>query len=474
MFKSNFSKKALIMVVSLILLVSTLLVACNPTGSEFNEFPSLPAAGEVSSNGGIAVAYGDYIYYVNGYNSSYTGSNKYEGDVTLGNIVRIAKSDLDEIVEINNEDTTTSQKTEKIAEQVYEKSELVVPKVVYSGNTTDTSVTGIYIFGNKLYYTTPNDDLTANGSVKYSELCIYSADLDGKNNTKLFTMTSNSLVMSLMGKDSKVYAMYVETTATDTTKAGLYCVELTASNRTATLISESATTVSFDKNTLSAYYLNKDGSICSYTVGDESETVLVEKTKDSTMTYTIVSNNKGTVYFKQVDSTNTSLKYGLLAIKKGDEKAVSVFADESKTGIFGYEEGVVLADKLAESSLNVYQLIYTSGSAEEIIYVLPESSQGSTITINKIDGDTLYYTIDSKLYSLNLKTVLESGEPATGDDITFVAYSVASTTGWAAYDVLGEYVFSFSGDKVQVVKYDAEKEANITTDITSVKPSEEE
>ena len=440
MFKSNFSKKALIMVVSLILLVSTLLVACNPTGSEFNEFPSLPAAGEVSSNGGIAVAYGDYIYYVNGYNSSYTGSNKYEGDVTLGNIVRIAKSDLDEIVEINNEDTTTSQKTEKIAEQVYEKSELVVPKVVYSGNTTDTSVTGIYIFGNKLYYTTPNDDLTANGSVKYSELCIYSADLDGKNNTKLFTMTSNSLVMSLMEKDSKVYAMYVETTATDTTKAGLYCVELTASNRTATLISESATTVSFDKNTLSAYYLNKDGSICSYTVGDESETVLVEKTKDSTMTYTIVSNNKGTVYFKQVDSTNTSLKYGLLAIKKGDEKAVSVFADESKTGI----------------------------------YVLPESSQGSTITINKIDGDTLYYTIDSKLYSLNLKTVLESGEPATGDDITFVAYSVASTTGWAAYDVLGEYVFSFSGDKVQVVKYDAEKEANITTDITSVKPSEEE
>ena len=113
MFKSNFPKKALIMVVSLILLVSTLLVACNPTSQTFTDYPELPAKSEVSSNGGVAVEYGDYIYYVNGYVSSYTGSNKYEGDVALGNIVRISKADLDAIVAINDEDTTTSQKTEK-------------------------------------------------------------------------------------------------------------------------------------------------------------------------------------------------------------------------------------------------------------------------------------------------------------------------------------------------------------------------
>lgn len=474
MFKSNFPKKALIMVVSLILLVSTLLVACNPTSQTFTDYPELPAKSEVSSNGGVAVEYGDYIYYVNGYVSSYTGSNKYEGDVALGNIVRISKADLDAIVAINDEDTTTSQKTEKISQQIYEKAQLVVPKVVYSGNTTDTTVTGIFIFGDKLYYTTPNDELAANGSVKYSELCIYSADLDGRNNTKLFTMTSNSLVMSMMENQSKVYAMYVETTATDTVKAGLYAVELTADKPEAKLVSEGATSVSFDSLTLSAYYLNGDGSICSYTAGDEQETVLVEKTKDSTMTYTIASNNNGYVYFKQVDSTNTSLKYGLLAIKKGMEKAVSVFADESKTGIYGYGEGVVLADKLAESALDVYQLVYTSGAAETILYVIPESSQSSAITINKIEGDTLYYTVDSKLYSLDLKKVIESETPAGEDDITFVAYSVASTSGWAQYDVVGEYVFSFSGDNVQAVKYNADNEANVTTTVTVVVPDEEE
>ncbi len=473
MYRHTKTGKTLLFLLSMLLLTAFLLAACTPDNGDF-KYPQAPAQGEVVSNGGIAVMYGDYIYYVNSYVSDVSSANSFNGDVKSGDIVRIKKSDLDEITAINDEDLTSALKTERIAAAVYEKVEVVVPMFYYSGNTTDTSVTGLYIYGDKLYFTTPNTSLGTNGAALTDQLCVYRADLDGRNTARLYTFTKNSLVVSLMEKGGKVYAVYVETD-TDI-GAGLRCVDLSQADNESTLISKDVASVTFDLNTLSAYYLNADGAICSYTAGDAEEKVLLAE--EENITYTIKSTNGGYVYYTQTDSTNTALKFGVLAVKAGMTEPVQVLSSETAASgtFFGYKEGVVWTGTTYDSTPTMYQVIITSGIAETYNYVLPKNTNNSAVTLNKIDGDTLYYTVNSILYSLDLSVVTETTTAA--DTVKELAYSVSSATGWGAYDILGDtgYVVSFSSNNTVVTQYKEVKgsKTNVTTIITSVVPEEDD
>ena len=61
--------------VAVIMVVAVTLTACN--GNAFKPV-EMPAQGEVSSNGGSAVRYGEWIYYINGYESNSSAANTYE------------------------------------------------------------------------------------------------------------------------------------------------------------------------------------------------------------------------------------------------------------------------------------------------------------------------------------------------------------------------------------------------------------
>lgn len=78
MFNKTTTKKPLILLVALVLCATLLFAACNPA----NAFVpvEIPAEAQVEGNGGIAVKYGDWIYYVNGYESSATANNAYTTD----------------------------------------------------------------------------------------------------------------------------------------------------------------------------------------------------------------------------------------------------------------------------------------------------------------------------------------------------------------------------------------------------------
>ncbi|MCH5152310.1 MAG: hypothetical protein J1F65_06665, partial [Clostridiales bacterium] len=63
MFKHKTVKKSLILLVAALMCVAVLLAAC----SEKPFTPvTKPDSDEIDSNGGIAVRYGEWIYYVNG------------------------------------------------------------------------------------------------------------------------------------------------------------------------------------------------------------------------------------------------------------------------------------------------------------------------------------------------------------------------------------------------------------------------
>lgn len=151
-------------------------------GKSFSSMASLPAVG----NGGLAVLKGDWIYYVNGFASKNDNLNKNkEGKVTLSGIYRVKASD----VSYNVADGKLSFTSGKIATDENENivgSELIVSKVCGFENA------GLYIFGDYIYFTTPNNLTSKDGQVFVNDLDFCRARLDGEKFKVLGTVSSSS------------------------------------------------------------------------------------------------------------------------------------------------------------------------------------------------------------------------------------------------------------------------------------------
>ncbi len=118
--------------------------------------------GEVKSNGGFAVEKGDFVYFVNGVEAT-TANNAY-GTPEKGALMRIAKSDL--------------------AEGKYDEAKIVVPSIfttqsVASGYTSQGTASGVYIYGDYVYYATPTTDKNLSGETGNAFIDVKRAKLDG-------------------------------------------------------------------------------------------------------------------------------------------------------------------------------------------------------------------------------------------------------------------------------------------------------
>ncbi len=170
------------------------LAAC---GKKFTPLQDAPAAtAEQKSNGGFVVEKGDYVYFINGV-ETYTSDNTY-GTPVKGALMRAKKSGI---------------------EQKNVESEMVVPSLMVASDYTS----GIYIFGDRVYYATPVTGKDIDGVVQNSFLDFKSAKLDGSDVQTYFYVSSNSTVYRYVEVEGTVYLLYVENsnlhsynTATDT------------------------------------------------------------------------------------------------------------------------------------------------------------------------------------------------------------------------------------------------------------------
>ncbi len=157
------------------------LAAC---GSDFVH-PSGVPSGDVSSNGGFVVSVGDntngYYYFVNGV-EAYTTDNTY-GTPVRGALMRIKKADL--------------AKKEN-------KAEVVIPSLMVSGD----KMSGLFIYGDRIYYTTPNNVLDTAGELQSGYLDFKSAKLDGSDIQDLFRVSDNSVEYRYVKAGDAVYVLY--------------------------------------------------------------------------------------------------------------------------------------------------------------------------------------------------------------------------------------------------------------------------
>ncbi|MBO4412469.1 MAG: hypothetical protein J5779_00435 [Clostridia bacterium] len=133
---------------------------------------------EVVGNGGYVVQKGEYIYFASGYVKTSDlgtgGLNNNFGEVENGALYR-AKVEYQ---------TTGSEEEENLTEKMaISNVELLLSKLVGFDNS------GLYIFGNKIYFGTPATSWASDGTVEYDQITFYSLSLNGTNLTKIYQTT---------------------------------------------------------------------------------------------------------------------------------------------------------------------------------------------------------------------------------------------------------------------------------------------
>ncbi|MDR1906565.1 MAG: DUF5050 domain-containing protein [Clostridiales bacterium] len=130
------------------------------------KIPGGDSSADVIGNGSLVVQQGEYIYFVNG-KTTLTADNK-SGNVVKGAIMR-SKIDSDG--------------------NIVGGLETIIPQAFF----TDYADGGLYIFGEWIYYVTPNPSKDKNGNVLSSQTLVMRTKIDGTKTKKIATIKSASV-----------------------------------------------------------------------------------------------------------------------------------------------------------------------------------------------------------------------------------------------------------------------------------------
>lgn len=154
----------------------------------------------VLGNGGNAVQYGNYIYFINGYRG-YTDSDATAnvwGNVIKGGLYRAElKGDKVDGMPFNGfdavggNDAFTTRKVLGLDQNAVDEIDVqaIAPKTV---GTSGFAGGGIFIFDDYVYYASPNNQKDKSGTVQTGKTDFFRTALDGSKTQKLFTTDADT------------------------------------------------------------------------------------------------------------------------------------------------------------------------------------------------------------------------------------------------------------------------------------------
>lgn len=424
------NKKRLLIFILLVALVMA-LTACAP---DYKWGPLDTSAADNSpllSNGGSVVSYKGYIYFINGTTSTYEAENVF-GEVVYGSVCRIAASKLDTVKE---NDFGTDEYAEALG------AEVLAPKAVFSSNTSDARLNGIYIFNDRLFYTTPSDTLASDGSVRNTMLDIMSVKLDGTDTKRVYTLGSNSLSVGMFETEGDAYALFVD--------GDKNLVSLNLFDGTETKVDEKVTSSAVDMQSGSIVY-TKDVITEKENQGTEitanyNELYVVKAGQTASakimtgqhadgqdVSYdfdvSIASASDGFVYFNL--SSDAHGRDGMYRISESVED--KRLADATRlyknvlSGAVAYQDGFVYYN----STSKYVQFVKDGQDAKNLYYT------ASSPSFKFIQEGTLYFEMDSALWSISLNGE-SNPDTLTANKLT----DKVNATSWLNYDILDGKVF---------------------------------
>lgn len=397
-------------------LLSILLVALfafsGCTTIPFTPLKGNTAYSSVISNGGTIVEAGDYTYFVNGI-VPYNVDNVY-GEVVKGSVARAKTSTIgtdNELVEI------------------------LAPRAVYY--TTGNGIEGgLYIFNNRLYYTSTSVNTDKEGSRLLSSLDIFSCKLDGSDSKLHYTLTSSSPSLMFKEVDGKVFVSYVR-------EQELFFVEITAANPSEqTTEIEDIDNFQYDSENKILYYTRIEYEEYKDINGDKLQAkynkIYSYDRQGSTFNTAVVWNGYSADQLNLIKATLITAKQGniifstaslagstqTLIIKKGST-IPQVISNDTKTAVYYYN------DYIYESTTINGVTWITKRQIGAGSYILLAYHSG---TIEKVTDDWVYYSSGSVLYRAAnaVNTPVKEYEKVTTSTLS---------TGLGGYEFIGDRIY---------------------------------
>ncbi len=382
-------KKIIIAILSLIL-ATFMFVGCGDSTDKLSN-----VGGDVlSGNGSFAVQKGDYVYFING-QQSVTAENKF-GDVEKGSLIRIKTSDL----------ANPSQAT----------IETVIPKLMLSASYK----TGVYVYGDYVYYATPNDEKDKQSNVLNSQTVFNRFNLNtGKVDVKEIAIAEdNTTEYRFVKKGDSVYVMFVKKVGGDDGEESKLVV-YNADNKNLVYESFGFSEMLMPEDDSSIVYLTKYAydetnksnelyqDVFKYVVGESKETTLKSGSPDSLnllqgATFTLVKNDGKYLIYKQnsLDTTNSSVKYFAYNSISGEETALG------NSNV--YIDAAITASSYIKSLTEIYYMDSSTeiGGLVKFDYTCKDMSNGrtplnkevATYTMQFVEGDYIYFSNADGMY----------------------------------------------------------------------------
>ncbi|MCL2540818.1 MAG: DUF5050 domain-containing protein [Firmicutes bacterium] len=168
-----------------------------------------PAAGApVYGNGGMSVVKGDYLYFVNGYTSYSSiavGENDGKAEYPVLYRVKLG-SDGRVVVKVEYDDD---------GEVIFDRAQTIKNADIISRKIVGFEHMGIYIFGDYIYYASPNNQRTGNQQLRSDLIDFWRSKLDRSSNPERLYTTSapgTSVQYTMQENGNKVYLQIVDGT----------------------------------------------------------------------------------------------------------------------------------------------------------------------------------------------------------------------------------------------------------------------
>ncbi len=395
----------------------------------------------VSGNGSLAVQKGDYLYFVNGYrDTSAIGDTNHHGSVDQSAIYRVKLT--------QGRVTEADKKYDEDDNEIFDETKSIKDVDILVPKVAGFEQSKLFIFGDYLYYATPNNLRDGTGKIKSDYLHIYRVRLDrsGSNDliyssehetTKVsWTMhqVDEAVYMTILDEDHlTVVAINGKDYKSTKVSDDVTSASLPSYSRSDEMIKDIDKSIYFttkveddDSTTLLKKYDLEEGKVAEDAVRDGvGEKYEIKGTKGNKLYYTkTISGQPG--FTSKVYAMSTSNAETLVSAQSvGDSADIQAYA---------------LTDSTQETSI-----IYTDGSSS----FFKLASQATAVkflssnivkNIVKIQGDYVYYLNESNLYKVNYTLANQTGEKVINNSDT------------PKGDIVNN--FAVSGDKVfYFVKY---------------------
>jgi hypothetical protein len=464
-------KKKILLLVLCAVLAACALAACSENTKQ-KAIATDTSGAVVEGNGGMAVKYGDYVYFVNGY-AGESALNTF-GDVVKGAICRVTLVD---------------------GVPDYKTVKTIVPKNVYG---SDTTYGGIYIVNGYIYYNTTSVDKDSDRNYKTTEGVITRTSLDGSKTENLKNLDTNAVV--LYAGDNSNYVAYVFSS---------YIYLINTETKDITTITKSTESGSSDDQTAVAYkcagdyivytmYNNadKNNSTSDYLVNvlsliDGKATTLMSSdiyngNTDRAVLYTTTvtdmqSDADGfTMFYTKTDNTTNGIYGGYYSYSFSKDNLVF---DKSKEVRYSKETSTTTYTKFYKLA-NGYVLafsktlldVYDDTGAKIVKTSYDQSSEGRYVSfdlenevtmINVYETDTevfAYYLYSSKFYYVKLFDKA-NGVYTAAEENTVAFFSGTYNSTYLSYDILENVIYYFNDDMEDNAYYYVIPDfASVTTD----------